>query len=229
MAWLTFCGAGAMVVSLGLVGGFFSQLQDPKISIIPILAIICFGTSMCFTSVNAMRLRDAKHLRTIEGDKDFRELLETVIAYKEIGARAGVRAPTMKMSVLRDAVRALCKGGASAPSSASQAAEDDQASQDEEAMATKGKEPEYHALQDDVLEEAPVDEEAAAIKGKESEYHALLDDGSASSSASQAAEDEQAALDKEAAQKEEAAATKGMESDPGALKDDASEEASPDE
>ena len=229
MAWLTFCGAGAMVVSLGLVGGFFSQLQDPKISIIPILAIICFGTSMCFTSVNAMRLRDAKHLRTIEGDKDFRELLETVIAYKEIGARAGVRAPTMKMSVLRDAVRALCKGNASASSSASQAAEDDQASQDEEAMATKGKEPEYHALQDDVLEEAPVDEEAAAIKGKESEYHALSDDGSASSSASQAAEDEQAALDKEAAQKEEAAATKGMESDPGALKDDASEEASPDE
>lgn len=111
-------GASVMALSFGLVIGFFSQLHDPKISIIPIMGVIAFGMSTCYTAVNYMRLKDARMLMDLQSDKDFRRLLAKVLEFKKTGARAGRSPLLVQISLAKDALAACFGKGAGRVSSA---------------------------------------------------------------------------------------------------------------
>ena len=84
------------VTFLTLVIVFFKDLCDPAMAIIPILAIIFFGITLCYLLVNVSRYIDSKKLHVFQYNDKSRELLSRVIQVKKKGQRAGLYEPLVR-------------------------------------------------------------------------------------------------------------------------------------
>jgi len=96
MRKLFYTGMVSLILSLGIMLGTFNLIsgEDQNLAIIPIIACIWFGTSVCFCGFNYLRFKDSKKLAQVltQGDGWLEKtvsLLTTIKEYKEKGARSG--------------------------------------------------------------------------------------------------------------------------------------------
>ena len=89
MKRLVIADAITLACAVAICGGTFQFINDRKLSIIPVLAVIFSGMFLCVLCLNILRYLDAIALKGLRNDFDHSNLIERLEKSKRSGARAG--------------------------------------------------------------------------------------------------------------------------------------------